>query len=189
MERKFVRIGYVFSGIDFRLALLQHFAVFAQTFCMCWCVGSRPAGSQCVNKRFIHCEIIARYVTSLQKCAATQHLRSVELITSLLVSKTWNLWLVPPECVGDDMVGRMGVFFYITVHFLATKCSGYHTVRIVFNRQISMSARLLRSWVRIPPGAWIFVVSVVCCQVEVSATSWSLVQRSPTDCGASLCVI
>jgi len=32
-------------------------------------------------------------------------------------------------------------------------------------------------------------VSVVCCQVEVSATSWSLVQRSPTDCGASLCVI
>jgi hypothetical protein len=29
----------------------------------------------------------------------------------------------------------------------------------------------------------------VCCQVEVSATGWSLVQRSPTDCGASLCVI
>jgi len=33
------------------------------------------------------------------------------------------------------------------------------------------------------------VVSVVCCQVEVSATDWSLVQTSPTDCGASLCVI
>ena len=33
------------------------------------------------------------------------------------------------------------------------------------------------------------VVSIVCCQVEVSATSWSPVQRSPTDCGASLCVI
>jgi len=32
-------------------------------------------------------------------------------------------------------------------------------------------------------------VSVVCCQLEVSKTSWSLVQRSPTDCGASLCVI
>ena len=29
----------------------------------------------------------------------------------------------------------------------------------------------------------------VCCQVEVSATSCSLVQRSPTDCGASLRVI
>jgi hypothetical protein len=33
------------------------------------------------------------------------------------------------------------------------------------------------------------VVCVVCCQAEVSVTSWSPVQRSPTDCGASLCVI
>jgi hypothetical protein len=33
------------------------------------------------------------------------------------------------------------------------------------------------------------VVSVMCCQVEVSASNWSLVQNSPTDCGASLCVI
>jgi hypothetical protein len=33
------------------------------------------------------------------------------------------------------------------------------------------------------------VVTVVCCQVEVSATDWSLVQRSPTNCGASLYVI
>jgi hypothetical protein len=33
-------------------------------------------------------------------------------------------------------------------------------------------------------------VSVVCCEVEVSATSWSLVQRSPTECGVSqMCVI
>jgi len=29
----------------------------------------------------------------------------------------------------------------------------------------------------------------VYCQVEVSATSWSLAQRSPTNCVASLCVI
>jgi hypothetical protein len=34
------------------------------------------------------------------------------------------------------------------------------------------------------------LVSVVCCQVEVSATSWSLVQGSPIDCGVSqMCVI
>jgi hypothetical protein len=56
-------------------------------------------------------------------------------------------------------------------------------------RRRSSSARLLRSLVRIPPGAWMSVVSVVCCQVEVSATDWSRVQRSPTDSGASLCVI
>ena len=27
----------------------------------------------------------------------------------------------------------------------------------------------------------------LCCHVEVSATGWSLVQRSPTDCGVSEC--
>jgi hypothetical protein len=31
------------------------------------------------------------------------------------------------------------------------------------------------------------VVSVVCCQVMVSAFGWSLVQRSPTECGVSEC--
>jgi hypothetical protein len=29
------------------------------------------------------------------------------------------------------------------------------------------------------------LMSVVCCHVEVSATGWSLVQRSPTECGVS----
>jgi len=38
-------------------------------------------------------------------------------------------------------------------------------------------------------GLDVCVLSVVCCQVEVSATDWSFVQRSPTDCGASLCLI
>jgi len=33
------------------------------------------------------------------------------------------------------------------------------------------------------------VLSVVYCQVEVSATGRLPVYRSPTDCGASLCVI
>jgi len=32
------------------------------------------------------------------------------------------------------------------------------------------------------------IVNVACFQVGVSALSWSLVQRSPTDCGVSLCV-
>jgi len=33
------------------------------------------------------------------------------------------------------------------------------------------------------------VVSIVCCQVEVSATDLPLIKRSPTDCGSSFCVI
>jgi hypothetical protein len=48
------------------------------------------------------------------------------------------------------------------------------------------AARLLRLCVRNPPGAWVCVsCECLCCQVEVSATGWSLVQRSPTEC---LCV-
>jgi hypothetical protein len=31
------------------------------------------------------------------------------------------------------------------------------------------------------------LVSVSCCQVEVSATGWSLVQSGPTECGLSEC--
>ena len=46
--------------------------------------------------------------------------------------------------------------------------------------------RLLGLRVRIPPGAWMSVCCE-CCQVKVSATGRSLVQRSPTDCGVSLC--
>ena len=54
----------------------------------------------------------------------------------------------------------------------------------------SRAVRLPGSWVRIPLGAWMFVCCECCvrCQVEVSVTSCPLVQRGPTDCGASLCV-
>ena len=51
------------------------------------------------------------------------------------------------------------------------------------------ASRQLRLWVRITPGARMSVVSVVCCQVEVSATRWSPVQSSLTNYGASLGVI
>ena len=47
------------------------------------------------------------------------------------------------------------------------------------------AARFLGLHFRIPLGKWMSV----CCQVEISATGRSLVQRSPTDCGVSLCVI
>jgi hypothetical protein len=52
-------------------------------------------------------------------------------------------------------------------------------------RRVSAVARLLGLRVRIPPEALMPVLSVVCCKVKVSATDWSLVQRSPTDCGVS----
>jgi hypothetical protein len=51
-------------------------------------------------------------------------------------------------------------------------------------------ALFLGSLVRIPQGhGCLSLESSVLCQVEVPATSWSSVQRSPTDCDASLCVV
>jgi len=35
----------------------------------------------------------------------------------------------------------------------------------------------------------LFLVNVVCCQVEASASGWSLIQRGPTECGVSNSVI
>jgi len=50
------------------------------------------------------------------------------------------------------------------------------------------AAGLLELRVRIPPGAWMLsLVSVVCCQVQVSATGRSRVQRSPTECSVPGC--
>ena len=54
-------------------------------------------------------------------------------------------------------------------------------------RRRTAAARLRTLWVRIPPGVW---MSVCCCVLSGRGlwTSWSLVQRSPTDCGASFVV-
>jgi hypothetical protein len=57
-------------------------------------------------------------------------------------------------------------------------------------RRRSAAQRLLGSKVRILWGAWMSVsCECLCSQVEVSATGWSLVQRSPTDCGVCLRLI
>ena len=51
----------------------------------------------------------------------------------------------------------------------------------------SAAARLLRLWVQIPPGAWMFV----CCVLSGRRLCDELISHpaEPTDCGASLCVI
>jgi len=36
-------------------------------------------------------------------------------------------------------------------------------------------------------GAWIWLLWVLCYQLQVSASSWPLIQRSPTECGVSEC--
>ena len=67
----------------------------------------------------------------------------------------------------------------------------YLTTHDTHNRQISMPPVGFEPTISADERGhgYLSVVSVVCCQVEVCATSWSLVQRSPTDCAASFCVI
>jgi len=53
-------------------------------------------------------------------------------------------------------------------------------------RRASAAARLLGLWVRIPPVAWMFVCCDFCVlSVAVCTSGWSLVQRTPTECGVS----
>lgn len=54
-------------------------------------------------------------------------------------------------------------------------------------RCVSAAARLQGLWVRFRPGHWCqSLVSVVICQVEISATVRSLAQRSHTACGVGV---
>jgi hypothetical protein len=71
----------------------------------------------------------------------------------------------------------------IAISYLVSRCK-LHVLH-----QFSAAARFLGLWVRIPPGGdgFLSLVNVVCCQVEVSVTGRSLVQRSPTECGVSEC--
>jgi len=69
----------------------------------------------------------------------------------------------------------------------AYKKISYLTYDMPIQWRWSAAARLLGLWGRIPPEAWMSLVSVVCCQVEVSATGRLHVQRNPTDCGLSEC--
>jgi len=56
-------------------------------------------------------------------------------------------------------------------------------------RGLSVGLRPLTQWDCGFESSWgrgcLSLVSVVCCQVEIFASGWSLVQRSPTECGVS----
>ena len=61
-------------------------------------------------------------------------------------------------------------FIEINIHFWSLEVINCRPQWSRDLRRRSAVARLLRSWVQIPTGGWMSVVSVVCCQVEVSAT-------------------
>jgi len=70
-----------------------------------------------------------------------------------------------------------------------SSCIGIYKSKEVHQRRVSAAARLLDWRSRFPPGhGCLSLMNVVRCQVEVSATGRSLVQRSPTEC-VFVCVI
>jgi hypothetical protein len=84
--------------------------------------------------------------------------------------------LLAAVCVGVLCISwpRQLIFTFPAVHYNGSLRRGPEAVR-------SLGLR-----VRIPPGAWMSVVSVTFFQVEVSASDKSLVRGNPTECGVSL---
>jgi hypothetical protein len=107
--------------------------------------------------------------TPLQYRVAYQN---INLTPSCVMLKQPSFYL----CVINNQILVIVLLFYFT--FQNAGRSG----RAVYGRS---PAEIVGSN---PTGAWLFVCCE-CCQVEVSATDWSLVQTSLADCGASLCVI
>jgi hypothetical protein len=84
----------------------------------------------------------------------------------------------------QDATFPPSIYFYKLLYiFQAVPSPIIRNTKLYIQRQVlsNLYCCLLLSWKRW--NSCLSVVSVVCCQVEVFATSWSLVQRSLTDCG------
>jgi hypothetical protein len=79
-----------------------------------------------------------------------------------------------PKCLHD--MHRHN--FTFASHFKSNNVNQYWSQWPHAVRRRYVAASLPRLWVRIPPAAWMSVVSTVCSQVQVSATSWFLVWES-----------
>ena len=86
------------------------------------------------------------------------------------------------ECYKFCSLCRLGFDFYM---FISCLSQWPRSLRCG-----SATARLLGLWVQILPGrnGYLSLVSVVYCQIQVSAPDWSLVQRSNTKCDVSVIV-
>jgi hypothetical protein len=88
----------------------------------------------------------------------------------------------------------VGVYTYIRLY---TYTKRYYNIVLVYIMYANPSDRAVSGVGLQPFACWdsgfesrrghgcLCLVSVVCCQVEVSATGWSLIQRSTTECGES----
>ena len=100
-------------------------------------------------------------------------------LSCAVVMKSGNLNFLEPS--GPLQACNGTATFYLIIRY----CRSQWPRRL---KRGSAAAYFLGLQVRIPPAHGCRpTVSVVCCHVEVSATSWSPVQGSPTECG--VCVL
>jgi hypothetical protein len=104
---------------------------------------------------------------------------SWEISSQEISCLSWDS-LVPMFTRGGDRGSWIQFSRSFRLASLLTACRSRWPRRL---RRWSSAAWLLESRVRIPLTSWMFVscVHMLCCH-EVSATGWSLVQRSPTVC-------
>jgi hypothetical protein len=102
-----------------------------------------------------------------------------------------NVWIVRAKQQGNDRKGMRSFLAGTGQNWTAAVTCAVFRLNLVENvrdkrenkfflcrpqwlrglRRRPAAARLPRFWVRMQSGAWMFVVTVVCCQIEVCATS------------------
>ena len=111
--------------------------------------------------------------------SVSPHCQIYHIQYTLLINADNLLWL-HLNTVGSQFFSHFQVFIWLTL--IIASPSGRAVCSVGLQPLACWNCGFESRWghVCLP------VVSVVCCQVEVSAMSRSLVQRSPTDCGVSL---
>jgi len=82
------------------------------------------------------------------------------IVHTTIVYSAWR-WLTKPKHVADDTLLIKLCLDLLCISFINSTFSRSQWPRCL--RRSFAAARLLRSWVRIPPGPWIFV----CCECRV----------------------
>jgi hypothetical protein len=111
----------------------------------------------------------------------------------ILYAGAWYVWVISKNLASYYPIGAQNFWWLLDFWKFVDICASIYVYLFTYSfipLTVSVPVPVGAGYtVRIPSGAWLFVVSGECCQVEVSTTSWSLVHKSPIDCGVSLCVI
>ena len=186
----FEYIGYMFRTVNRSSSGLQHNK--SQVLFRYW----DPNIFTVVNVHkiwyWIKCETYNVWLKQVKACVGIWHFG--QILSPFECSLDYGCYCTFTRC-GETCVVQplMVVRLHYCGNFRILKQNNSDNCRSQWPRGLSRrsaAALLMRLWVRIPLWAWRFICCECCVlSVEGSATSWSLVQRSPTDCGASLRVI